>query len=332
MIRSIRWWLSVGIMSMGVSCSAAPDDRSPVNDPLVHCEDRTDRISILTFNLHAVTAKSGKKLAGLIDYVHRERFDFALFQEVFEETTRSRLQAGMSPEVYPTVVPRIDYEAFPDSLFQDSGLFIASRYPRVDLSAIEFAEGMSVSSGVVHTVLRKQVSLSIDFVANKSVMGSLHRLPGGASIFLFCAHTQAMGTTGHKRRQFRQIRDFIQDATQAVLAAGLVRSESDLIVLLTGDLNVDAYDEQDATAMLDALGSPRDLHQEANPTKREYTMVIELLGVYRRLDYILAYDALGPRSFRKVGVRSVNVTHVRNHAGTAVSDHRALKACITTGR
>jgi len=287
-----------------------------------------DQLSVLTYNIQTIFGKNEGKLKALLDYINTQQYDFVLFQELFDESVRDHIITNIDKNVYKSVVSRVDYDSFPENLFQDAGLFLISKYPQVDLSGIRFDDQVSVSDGAIHLVLNKELSLSTDFLANKSIMGSLHQINESTHLFIFTTHVQALGSRSHKRRQYRQIKDFIKYATYAVLKTGTVKSSENMIVLLTGDFNSDAYDEAKLETLLKDLGSPRDLHQELNQTKKEYTMIFKLFNMYKRFDYIFAYDNIGSVPLKKVNIHSINATDVKSDQDTSISDHLALKASI----
>jgi endonuclease/exonuclease/phosphatase family metal-dependent hydrolase len=316
------------VISMIISCAPAIHYQPLVNDPLVIDQNGGDQISILTYNIQTIFGKDESKLQSLLDYVNTQQFDFVLFQELFDESVRDYVVSHIDNEVYQSIVSRIDYNTFPEMLFQDAGLFLMSKYPQIDLSTIRFDDQVSVSEGAIHMNLNKEISLSTDFLANKSIMGSLHQINDSTQLFIFTTHVQALGSRSHKREQFRQIKDFIEYATYAVLKTGTVNSAEDLIVLLTGDFNTDAYDEGRSKILLQELGSPRDLHKELYPAKKEYTMMFKLFNMFKRFDYIFAYDGLEKLTFRRVSIQSINATDVKDNRDDSMSDHLGLKASI----
>ena len=113
-----------------------------------------------------------------------------------------------------------------------------------------------------------------------------------------------------------------------VLKNKVVESSQNLIVLLTGDFNYDAYDNSDVDIMQQNLGSPRDLYQEFNNDLKEYTLIIKFSNLYKRFDYIFAYDEIGPIQLKKVRVKSINVTDVVDKDENSISDHLAIKATL----
>jgi endonuclease/exonuclease/phosphatase family metal-dependent hydrolase len=310
------------------ACTPAANFRPPVNEPLTLHTGNEGQLSILTYNIQTVFGKDESKLDALLQYVNGAGFDFVLLQELFDEDARNYILEHADRNHYASIVSRVDYEGFPDNMFQDSGLFLMSKFPQVDLSGIKHDEDVTVSEGAVHLMLNKELSLSTDFLANKSVMGSLHRLDDSTHVFMFTTHLQALGSRGHKRSQYRQIRNFIAYATHTVLEAGLVRSPEDMIVLLTGDFNSDAYDEDDLDNLTTFLGGPRDLHGEYNPGAVEYTMMFKWFNLYKRFDYIFAYDEVMQMPMKQVRPQSVNVTDIKSGNNDSISDHLALKASL----
>ena len=50
--------------------------------------------------------------------------------------------------------------------------------------------------------------------------------------------------------------------------------------------------------------------------------------MYKRFDYIFAYDNLGSFPLKKVNIQSINTTDVKSDQDASISDHMALKASI----
>ncbi len=311
-----------------IACSPAGVYHPPVNEPPMPAITEEDKFSILTYNIQTVFGKDETKLEAMLDYIASAQFDFVLFQELFDEDARDHILQHIDRNVYQSIVSRIDYDTFPEILFQDAGLFLMSKYPQIDLSGIGFEDQVTVTEGAIHKVLRKEISLSTDFLANKSVMGSLHQLNESTYLFIFTTHLQALGSKSHKRSQYRQIKSFIEYAIHGVLETGLIDSSENLIVLLTGDFNSDGYDEADLEILTSLLGSPRDLHGEFNPSNNEYTMRFKLFNMYKRFDYIFAYDRIGSIPLKKVKIHSINTTDLKSYDNSSISDHLALKASL----
>jgi len=321
--------ITIGMLGISlIACSPAAVYHPPVNEPPVLAITEEGQLSIMTYNIQTVFGKDETKLAALLDYIALAQFDFVLFQELFDEDIRDHILQHIDRKAYQSVVSRIDYDTFPENLFQDAGLFLMSKYPQVDLSGIGFEDQVTVTDGAIHMVLRKEVSLSTDFLANKSVMGSLHELNDSTYLFIFTTHLQALGSKSHKRSQYRQIKNFIEYGIHGVLETGLIDSSENLIVLLTGDFNSDGYDEGDLEILTSLLGYPRDLHSEFNPSNNEYTMRFSALNMYKRFDYIFAYDQIGSVPLKKVKIHSINATDLKSDNNSSISDHLALKASL----
>ncbi len=318
-----------GVVTLfGMQCSPSIVFQPAVNDPLLVSDSAGEQLSILTYNIQTVFGKNEDKLKALMTYINEQRYDFVVLQELFDESAREYILNNRNRSHYQSAVSRIDYNSFPELLFQDSGLFMMSRYPRVDLSLIAFDERVKVTDGAIHMVLSKELSLSTDFLANKSVMGALYKVSDATHAFIFTTHVQAIGSRGQKRRQYRQIRDFIEHAVHAVLANNLVDSSENLVVLLTGDFNSDAYDEDDLNRLTENLGAPRDLHLELHPDSKEYTMRFKLFNMYKRFDYIFAYDKIGAIPLTRIKAHAAGVTDIQDTTESSISDHLALKASI----
>ena len=261
-------------------------------------------------------------------YITREKFDFVLFQELFDESTRDEIIEKSDTSFYSTIISRVDYNSFPEFIFQDAGLYMMASYPRIDLSEIEFGADVKNSNGIVHMILDKEMSRTNDYLANKSVMGSLFAINDTTRMFLFTTHVQAIGTSEHKLFQMRQIYSFINTTVTKVVESRFVNSSENLIVILAGDFNSNAYSPESIRAMLNILGNPRDLHMEFNGNKQEYTWRFRSSSRPRRFDYILAYNSLGANTFKKVVPTYINTKDVKDNQNNSISDHKALKANI----
>ena len=279
-------------------------------------------MSLVTYNIKAIYEKEENQIYSLMSFVNNNKFDFVVFQELFDESTRDYIIEKSDPEFYNTFVSRVDYNSFPEFIFQDAGLFMMSRYPRIDLSDIDFGEDIKNSNGVIHMILEKEYSQTNDFLANKSVLGSLFDVDDSIKVFLFTAHVQAAGTREHKEYQLNQIKDFISTAIKNVIDNNLVNNPQNLVVILAGDFNSNAYDNNRFTQFQKILGYPRDLHKDYHKTNKEYTFRDRA----RRYDYVLSYDKIDNIELKKVLVNSVNVENVLDDKGEAISDHRGIKA------
>jgi endonuclease/exonuclease/phosphatase family metal-dependent hydrolase len=287
-----------------------------------------NEISLLTYNIKAIYDKEEGQIDSLMRYINKEKFDFVLFQELFDESTRDEIIEKSDTSVYTTFISRVDYNSFPEFLFQDAGLYMMSSYPRIDLSEIEFGDDVKSSNGVVHMILDKEMSRTNDFLANKSVMGALFAINDTTRLFLFTTHVQAIGTREHKLFQMKQIYSFIESTVTKVVNSRFVNSSENLIVILAGDFNSNAYSPESFQAMENILGNPRDLHMEFNGNKQEFTWRFRSTSSPRRFDYILAYDTLGTNTFRKVAATSINTKDIQDNQNNSISDHKALQAKI----
>jgi len=291
-----------------------------------------NEISLLTYNIRAIYDKEEGQVDSLMRYINQEKFDFVLFQELFDESTRDEIIEKSDPSFYSTIISRVDYHSFPEFVFQDAGLYMMASYPRIDLSEIEFGDDVNNSNGIVHMILEKEMSKTNDFLANKSVMGSLFAINDTTRMFLFTTHVQAIGTREHKQFQMKQIYSFINTTVAKVVESRFVNSSHNLIVILAGDFNSNAYSPESFQSMINILGNPRDLHMEFNGNKKEFTWRFRSTRSPRRFDYILAYDRLNMNTFRKVTATSINTKDVQDHQNNSISDHQALKATIKLNR
>jgi endonuclease/exonuclease/phosphatase family metal-dependent hydrolase len=287
-----------------------------------------NEISLVTYNIKAIYDKEEGQVDSLIDFVHKDKFDFVIFQELFDESTRDEIIEKTDTNNFGTIISRVDYNSFPEFLFQDAGLFLMSKFPRVDLSNIDFGDDINNSNGVIHMILDKKISKTNDFLANKSVLGALFTIDDSTQLFLFTTHVQAIGTKEHKDFQLSQIKNFIDTSVKGVINSGAASLSKNLIVILAGDFNSNAYSIDRFNNLQNLLGYPRDLHKEFHGGKEEYTFAFRSGRPSRRFDYILAYDNIGEYALRRVNVKSIGVKNIKDKTGNSISDHLALKAKI----
>lgn len=297
------------------------------NDKLIISESKNE-FSLITYNIASAFGKNEEKISTLSNYFDEHKYGFVVMQEVFDEDVRNQLLNGFDSTIYKSRLPRIDYNSFPTNISQDAGLFSVSRFPRVDLTNVDFGEDVKKTNGAIHQLLQKNFSISLDFLANKSILGSLHQLNDSTKLFLFTTHLQAISSRFHKTYQLEQIYKFIVNAVYTIVKEGIVELTENLAVLLVGDFNYDAYTEADVNTLKSYLGNPRDLHKEYNKKLEEYTLFIKWIGMHRRVDYIFAYDNIGLLKLGKVKVNSINVTDITDGDQGSISDHFALKASL----
>jgi len=310
------------------ACSSSHQNFIPkINDKVV-ADKSQNEISIITYNIQALWEKEDYKVKSLTKYLNQSKYDFVTMQEVFDEDNRNSIVSNLDHSFYKTLIPRVDYDCFPANISQDAGLFSASRFPMVDLSSYNFGEDVKFTNGAINQMLSKFASVSLDFLANKSVLGSLYEINDSTKLFLFTTHLQLFSSVYHKASQVNQIRSFITDAVSEAVEKKVVNSPANLVVLLTGDFNYNAYEKGDIELLKRFLGNPRDLHQEFNGEVYEYTKIIEWIGLYGRFDYIFAYDKIGAVPMRKVYINSISVTDVIDKNEESVSDHYAVIASL----
>ena len=308
------------------SCSSSGLVETRVNDSIGKVRANENQINLITYNIQDVFGKGKEKLDALTNYFNREDYDFVLLQELFNEGTREYVLSKIDTTKYKYIIPRIDYDSFPEFIFNDAGLFYMSRFPTIDLSQIEFENGIENKGNVIHKLLKKEISFSTDFLANKSIAGSLFQINDSTKLFLCSTHVQAIGSKHQKGYQLRQIRKFIEQAVHKFLSSNIVGSSENLAVILAGDFNSDAYNEEKLEMFQTYLGNPRDIHSEFNIDKEEYTFKLRFLNRQLRFDYILAYDELLEIQLKKVEVQEINATDIQDKNRESISDHLALKA------
>ncbi len=178
-IRNIALTL---ICLANLSCSSIDYFNRPITSSNI-LNQNTDEISLLTYNIKAIYEKEESQIESLMSFVNDNQFDFVVFQELFDESTRGIIMEKAEPGFY-TFISRVDYNSFPEFIFQDAGLFMMSRYPRVDLSQIDFGDDIKNSNGVIHMILEKEFSSTNDFLANKSILGALFSINDTIQLFM----------------------------------------------------------------------------------------------------------------------------------------------------
>ena len=279
-------------------------------------------INLLTYNIKAIYEKEEDQIDSLMAFVNNGDFDFVVFQELFDESTRENIINKADAGNFNTFISRVDYNSFPEFIFQDAGLFMMSRYNRIDLSNIDFGCDINNSNGVIHRILEKEISGTNDFLANKSVLGALFQINDTSKLFLFTAHVQAAGTLEHKLHQLEQIGDFITKAVKETMRNEIVKNPDNLTVLLAGDFNSNAYDINRFNSFVKALNYPKDVHKEFHGAYEEYSF----RNRKRRYDYVLTYDRIGNFKLNEIGTKAVNVVNIQDGKGESISDHKGIKA------
>jgi len=307
------------------SCSSIDYFTSPVSNEKAHMT-KTNEISLITYNIKAIYDKEPGQVDSLVEFINSDKFDFVIFQELFDESTRDEILEKADTNYYNSFISRVDYVSFPEFLFQDAGLYLMSKYPIIDLSQIDFGDDINNSNGVIHMILEKEWSKTNDFLANKSVVGALYSLDDSTQLFLFTTHVQAIGSREHKTFQLQQIKSFIDTALTHAINSEMVPSTKNLVVILAGDFNSNAYSDNSFNNLTKQLGYPRDLHKEFHGANQEYTFAFRSRKPSRRFDYIFAYDNLNEFNFRRINVKSIGVKNIVDGNGNGISDHLALKA------
>ena len=125
-----------------------------------------------------------------------------------------------------------------------------------------------------------------------------------------------------------QIKEFIDITVEKIITSKTVKSSSDLIVLLAGDFNSNAYNNDRFMRLLKFLGNPRDLHKEHHNGKIEYTFRFGSRKPSRRFDYIFAYNQVGNNILKPVIVKSIGAEDIKDDRSNSISDHLALRATL----
>lgn len=303
----------------------------------VRKSDPVGKLRVLTLNVKMLPGFGGLDRARRITRAIRSAeppYDLVCMQEVFDEDVRGHFVRNLRGE-YPFILSKFDGGWL---AVEDSGLFIASRYP-IEEAIFERFDG-------------KGPFYAADFWAAKGVSGArldLSELEPGLVLYVFNTHLHA--APGHPKRyqevrqdQIRQVRDLIAKTL------GRLNDAADAVCLLLGDMNVVGEDRRSdqlkATAeyrrMLGILERPRDLFREGNgddpgftwdPTRNRLTSWDG--GRLERLDYILVFDtvpmatgAAGGRRLRPVACPRSGVERFGLQPSAQISDHFGVGATI----
>ncbi|MCB0751692.1 MAG: hypothetical protein KDC52_09475, partial [Ignavibacteriae bacterium] len=86
--------------------------------------DSQSDIGIITFNIKAIYEKEELQIDDLMKLINNGTNDFVVFQELFDESTREKIIERADRNKFSTVIARVDYNSFPEFIFQDAGLFM----------------------------------------------------------------------------------------------------------------------------------------------------------------------------------------------------------------
>lgn len=316
----VFFWVGIAF-SFLTQCSHSSSFTAPFNLKLPKQENS---FSLLTFNTQAIFGKDSTKLASLSKYINQQKFDLVTLQELFNEEARDKFISMRDTTVYISLVPIINYTSFPENIFNDAGLYIQSSFPQINLETLNTNSYVEKGNGALYKMLEKEVSISTDFLANKSVAGTLFSIDDSTKVYIATTHVQAIGSSFLKRSQLRQIRKFIEYSVYKIVSENLVSSPKNLIVILTGDFNINAYSRNKYNYLLRMLGNPRDLHAEVHKNKEQYSMYIPPIGKAMRFDYVFSYDRLLNYSLKRIEPLTVEVTDIVTKDSVSVSDHNAI--------
>lgn len=292
------------------------EKNAPLNLDPTHNE-----IGILTYNIKAIGTKEIEETNAFVEYAQDEDFSIILLQEVFSEKTRLSILDSLKSK-YPYQVDRVDYTGFWRSICHDSGLMLLSKYPMVDVSDVLFGGEIENKGHFFHQFLPKEVSITLDFMSNKSILGTLIVLPNDRHLLAFTSHTQAFGSPKHKSNQYRIIYEFIEESVSKLALAGKI-DPTKTAVILTGDLNTNAYWEKQYGELLNQLKEPNDIHLLHNKEKEEYSFNASIFNMLFRFDYIFNYDKVGTYNMLPLEIKTAKVTDIRV-GDKSISDHMPI--------
>lgn len=230
-------------------------------------------------------------------------YDVIVFQEAFSDSHREQILSSLAAE-YPYQTRILGKDR---GLEQDGGVVIVSMWPIEREFQMLFED---VCEGDLD-----------DCFADKGVLYA--RLDwNGKPIHIFGTHTQAGDT--EERRETRE--------TQLILIKSLIKEmtiPADQPVLIAGDMNVDLYNDDEYTTMLDRLSAAHPLPQSGDPLDRGYTSdpltneYVDENNPRKYLDYFLySIDHLRPD-------QSSNDVRILKVDGRDLSDHYPVEGSFT---
>ena len=271
-----------------------------------------------------------KRARKIVKAVNETGYDIICLQEVFDEDARAVFVKGFK-KTHPHQVRK----CHGGGIFREnSGLFVASRYPIKSNGEDWYFEEFEDSAGA-------------DVLSEKGILAvhlDLEKYQTGLSLVVFNVHLQSDSEwTGEnedvRNGQLKQIRKFLGKSLSRVNKSALGKMGA----LLAGDMNIEG-DKLEWTRLFRILEYPRDLFRMKNKNDRGYTwdyetntnpdMIPHSDKDQLRLDYIFALDFVPvewsdePFSLRKVECTSAQVQLFETGKKTRLSDHYAVEASI----
>ena len=105
---------------MMISCSTVDYMSNGRNH--LRTNGKKNEISLITYNIKAIYDKEEGQIDSLMRYISKEKFDFVLFQELFDESTRDEIIEKSDTSFYSTIISRVDYNSVPEFIFHDGQL------------------------------------------------------------------------------------------------------------------------------------------------------------------------------------------------------------------
>jgi len=312
----LAFFLFIFLFSCSSNQVILPDN--PIGSS-IQKDDSTD-ISVITYNIKALGEKSKEEVKAITSYLNKEEFDIVLLQEVFDEDIRTEL-IGQLSEKYPAMMTRVDYGGW-HSLWQDAGLMICSKYKCVDLSKLDLPNDIKNKGVYIHKRLNKQLSITLDAFANKSIAGMLLDMEDGNMILALTTHAQAFGSGNHKLKQLTEMKEFTEHVVSEIVNRKICKPEN-LAVMMTGDFNINAYSPSDHEKLLSYLGKPVDLYQNYDPKARDFSFVAGIFNVLFRFDYIFTWDKIADLNMRSIRSENIKISDIQVDS-VSVSDHYPL--------
>lgn len=258
------------------------------------------KIRILTYNLAMLPAPLGKaKEKRAEEFINKiiknPIYDIIGLQEIFAEEIRDYLTTHLQDH-YPHIIGK---SGSSNPLFQDSGLFFASKFPILRHRFREFHDKSLLTSDVIAEKGILATCFEIGSITNCA------DITGAATLRIFLTHLQSTESEIKTReKQLAQLRGLI---TNSLAQETKKKDPGKTYTILLGDFNVIGDYDEEYKKMLELLDYPRDLFRENNPKMKGFTWnsqenlflqkIHEGDNDMQRLDYIFAYDHI-PYSHR----------------------------------
>ena len=300
---------------------------------------QTPNLRIITLNVQMLPSpvgddtKNRPRAEKICQTLIEKEYDLICLQELFDEEMRD-IFAEKLLDKYPSMIKKADE----GNIFrQDSGLFIASKYPFIKQDEVYYFEAFNDCG-------------KADCFAEKGVMAvriDLAELKEKFELIVFNTHLQSdqayVGEFKDVRfKQMQQIRRLLQKSMNRIIPA----RHDDTAAVLVGDMNINGESEE-YRDLLNILEYARDIYRETYDDTQQYSgytwdyefnknMIPSSDRDRLRLDYILSLDHIPAEGGASKDLHSLNCRECfvqlfgeEDDVNSRLSDHFAVEAVLT---